>query len=69
MGGGSGNGGGSGAVTPDLFTGTMSYSIPIEVPEGRKGMSPGLSLDYRSNNGNGWVGMGWSWRSELSNEA
>jgi hypothetical protein len=59
MGGGSGNGGGSGTVTPDLFTGTMSYSIPIEVPEGRKGMSPGLSLDYKSNNGNGWVGVGW----------
>jgi RHS repeat-associated protein len=59
MGGGSGNGGGSGTVTPDLFTGTMSYSIPIAVPEGRKGMSPGLSLDHRSNNGDGWVGVGW----------
>jgi RHS repeat-associated protein len=59
MGGGSGNSSGAGTVTPDLFTGTMSYSIPIEVPEGRHGMSPGLSLDYRSNNGNGWVGVGW----------
>jgi hypothetical protein len=44
---------------PDLFTGTMSYSVPIEVPPGRKGMDPGLSLGYRSNNGNSWVGVGW----------
>ncbi|MGH8550394.1 MAG: SpvB/TcaC N-terminal domain-containing protein [Blastocatellia bacterium] len=55
----SGTGQGSGTTLPDLFTGTMSHSIPIEVPPGRKGMDPGLSLDYRSNNGNGWVGVGW----------
>ncbi len=59
MGGGSGNSSGAGTAMPDLFTGTMSYSMPIAVPEGRHGMSPGLSLDYRSNNGNGWVGVGW----------
>ena len=51
--------GGSGTALPDLFTGAMSTSIPIEVPPGRKGMDPGLSLDYRSNNGNGWLGVGW----------
>jgi len=51
--------GGSGTALPDLFTGTMNYSVPIEVPPGRKGMDPGLSFDYRSNNGNGWVGVGW----------
>ena len=50
---------GSGTVMPDLFTGTMSYSIPIEVPAGRKGMNPGLALTYRSDNGSGWVGVGW----------
>lgn len=44
---------------PDLFTGTMSYSIPIEVPAGRKGMDPGLALNYRSGNGNGVIGVGW----------
>lgn len=44
---------------PDLFTGTMSYSIPIEVPAGRKGMDPGLALSYRSGNGNGLIGVGW----------
>ena len=43
----------------DLFTGTFSYRIPIEVPPGRKGMAPGIGLTYRSNNSNGWVGVGW----------
>ncbi len=50
---------GSGTITPDLFTGTMSYSIPIEVPAGRHGMQPNLALTYSSSNGNGWVGAGW----------
>lgn len=44
---------------PDLFSGTMSYSIPIEVPAGRKGMDPGLALNYRSGSGNGVLGVGW----------
>lgn len=44
---------------PDLFTGTMSYRIPIEVPVGRKGVDPGIVLTYRSTNGNGWLGAGW----------
>ncbi len=44
---------------PDLFTGAMSYQIPIEVPAGRNGMKPDIALQYRSSNGNGWVGVGW----------
>lgn len=52
-------GSGSGTVTPDLFTGTMSYAIPIEVAQGRRGLEPALSLTYRSDSKNGWVGVGW----------
>lgn len=46
-------------LAPDLFTGSVTYSIPIDVPIGRNGMKPNITLSYRSSNGNGWVGMGW----------
>ncbi|MDH4161836.1 MAG: FG-GAP-like repeat-containing protein [Nitrospirota bacterium] len=55
--------GGSGSVVPDLSTGSFSYSIPIEVPAGRKGMNPNLSLIYNSTNGRSWVGYGWELES------
>jgi len=55
----SGDAGSADTPMPDLFTGAMSYQIPINVPQGRNGLSPELSLTYRSNNGNGWIGVGW----------
>src|SRR5437773_11392014 len=38
--------------TPDLFTGTGNYSVPIELPPGRNGFQPQLSLVYSTGNVN-----------------
>src|SRR5207253_2214009 len=48
-----------GSMQPDLFTGTVSTGIPIQVPPGRHGIQPALSLQYWSGNGDGWLGPGW----------
>lgn len=40
-------------------TGSNSLSYPIEVPPGRLGMQPQISLNYSSSGGNGWLGLGW----------
>ncbi len=47
-----------GGVMPHLSTGAVSYSIPIEVPAGRRGMAPALALTY-GGGGDGSVGVGW----------
>ena len=43
----------------DNFKGVSYLSHPIEVPPGRGGLSPQLSLNYSSIRGNGWLGVGW----------
>ncbi|HTP40817.1 MAG TPA: SpvB/TcaC N-terminal domain-containing protein, partial [Nitrospiria bacterium] len=43
----------------ELFTGALTESIPIDVPAGRHGIQPALTLNYRSDRGNGWTGAGW----------
>ncbi len=48
-----------GEAMVDPFTGSLSTTIPIEVPPGRHGMQPNLALTYWSGGGNSWVGMGW----------
>lgn len=39
--------------------GTAALSYPIEVPPGRQGLTPSLSLSYNSAGGDGWLGVGW----------
>jgi hypothetical protein len=45
--------------SPDLFTGTGNFSVPIAVPPGRRGLQPQLALTYSTGNGNGPFGLGW----------
>ena len=46
-------------VSPAGNSGTAAESISIEVPPGRKGIAPQLSLNYNSGRKNGWMGVGW----------
>ncbi len=43
-------------------SGALSYTKAIEIPTGRNGMQPKLSIVYNSNSGNGILGMGFSLR-------
>lgn len=40
-------------------TGDARLSYPIEIPPGRQGLQPNLSVNYSSGGGNGWMGLGW----------
>jgi RHS repeat-associated protein len=39
--------------------GAAHLSFPIDIPPGRQGMQPHLTLEYSSDKGNGWMGPGW----------
>ena len=45
--------------SPDLFTGTGNFTVPIALPPGRNGFQPELNLVYSTGNGNGPFGLGW----------
>ncbi|MGR9046872.1 MAG: SpvB/TcaC N-terminal domain-containing protein, partial [Gammaproteobacteria bacterium] len=47
------------AFSPDLFTGTGNFTVPIAIPPGRNGFQPALNLVYSTGNGNGPFGEGW----------
>lgn len=40
--------------------GGVSFSYPIEIPRGRAGLEPKISLSYSSSGGDGWLGIGWN---------
>ncbi len=46
--------------SPDLFTGTGNFTIPIILPPGRNGFQPQVSLSFSTGTGNGAFGLGWS---------
>ncbi|MDO7877730.1 SpvB/TcaC N-terminal domain-containing protein [Hymenobacter sp. ASUV-10] len=46
--------------SPDLFTGTGNFSVPIALPPGRNGFQPELTLGYSTGNGNSAFGLGWN---------
>jgi hypothetical protein len=59
------NGGGALEGTGGKFatrkqTGAGSYSLPIEVPDGRNGLQPELELAYSTGNSDGAFGLGWA---------
>lgn len=39
--------------------GVASANFPLKLPAGRKGMQPQLAIQYNSEGGNGWLGLGW----------
>src|SRR5215470_5173293 len=45
--------------SPDIFTGTGNFTVPIALPAGRNGFQPQLNLAYSTGNGNGVFGLGW----------
>ncbi len=52
-------------VDLDPNMGLASYSVPVLVPPGYAGMTPGVSLSYSSGAGSSVVGIGW--KSSLPN--
>ncbi|MBL7792405.1 MAG: VCBS repeat-containing protein [Saprospiraceae bacterium] len=46
--------------SPDLFTGTGNFTVPIALSPGRNGFQPQINLSYSTGQGNGPFGMGWS---------
>jgi RHS repeat-associated protein len=45
---------------PSLNTGSATYEIDLDLPAGTAGFAPSLALRYDSGQGDGTVGIGWS---------
>lgn len=50
-------------VQVDQLLGQATTRVSVEVPPGRRGMTPQLALTYGSRGGNGLVGRGWDLRT------
>ncbi len=48
------------SFTPNAFTGTGNFLVPITIPDGRNGATPAVALNYSSGRGNGPFGLGWA---------
>jgi len=46
--------------------GQASYQVPIDLPPGRDGVQPNVSLAYTSQSSNGLLGVGWSLNANAS---
>ena len=46
--------------TPDLATGTGTYEVPLDLPNGPNDIGPRLRLRYDTGSPNGPFGMGWT---------
>lgn len=40
--------------------GEANISYPIKIPAGRNGVQPNVNINYSSDGGNGWMGLGWN---------
>lgn len=41
-------------------SGAAVTSYPIEIPPGRMGLQPSVNVEYNSEGGNDWMGLGWN---------
>ncbi|MBN2525179.1 MAG: VCBS repeat-containing protein [Deltaproteobacteria bacterium] len=48
------------SFTPNLNTGGGSFSVPIAIPPGRRGVQPNIGLGYSTGAGDGVLGWGWN---------
>ncbi|MBN2344085.1 MAG: VCBS repeat-containing protein, partial [Deltaproteobacteria bacterium] len=48
------------SFTPNLNTGSGSFSVPIALPPGRRGVQPSIGLGYTTGAGDGVLGWGWN---------
>ncbi|MDJ0765367.1 MAG: toxin TcdB middle/N-terminal domain-containing protein [Myxococcota bacterium] len=48
------------SFTPNLNTGSGTFSVPIALPPGRRGLQPQIGVAYTTGSGDGPLGWGWS---------